>query len=288
MTKTSQLTQYLEFIRYALDSDGQSIPDVKELDWNGLYQFANEQAIAGVLFEGVKRLSNQGIKPPFKLLMQWIALVEQIVGRNRHVNSKCIEIVKQFKGSGFQCVILKGQGNALMYPNPLSRCPGDIDLLIKGNKKDIINYVKQRYPHAKTAYQHIDYPVFEDVEVEVHYLPTYLNNPIYNHRFQKWYNKMVDGGGLKEEIELPEGVGAIPVPTVEFNIVFQLAHMLHHFFDEGIGLRQFVDYYFVFRANNNQEKFQASPSKRSVWRCNQGSRFKKHCGILAYGSLRGR
>lgn len=239
--------QFLDIFRYALNPDRQAIPNVKELDWYGFYHFAREQAIVGILFEGVKHLSEHGIKPPFKLLMQWIALAEQIAGQNRHINNKCLEIVKQFKEAGFQCVVLKGQGNALMYPNPLSRCPGDIDLLVKGNKKDIINYVKQRYPHTKTAYQHIDYPVFEDVEVELHYLPTYLNNPIYNHRFQKWYNKMDDGGWVKEEVGLPEEMGAIPVPTVEFNIVFQLAHMMHHFFDEGIGLRQFVDYYFVLR-----------------------------------------
>ena len=239
--------QFLDISRYTLNPDGQSIPDVKELDWNGLYRFANEQAIAGFLFEGVKRLSDQGIKPPFELLMQWIALSEQIAGQNRLINNKCLEIVKHFKDAGFQCVVLKGQGNALMYPNPLSRCSGDIDLSVKGNKKDIIKYVKQRFPHTKTAYQHIDYPVFKDVEVELHYLPTYRNNPIYNHRFQKWYNTIADGGGLKEEVELPEGIGSIPVPTIEFNIVFQLAHMMHHFFDEGIGLRQMVDYYYVLK-----------------------------------------
>lgn len=253
MAKVLHHSQYFELFRYSLNPDRQSIPNVKELDWNGLYCFANEQAIAGFLFEGVKRLGEKGIKPPFELLMQWIALAEQIAGRNRHINNKCLEIVKQFNEAGFQCVVLKGQGNALMYPNPLSRCSGDIDLLVKGNKKDIIKYVKQRYPHTKTAYQHIDYPAFKDVEVELHYLPTYLNNPIYNHRFQKWYNTIADGGEMMEEAELPEGAGAIPIPTVEFNIVFQLAHMMHHFFDEGIGLRQMMDYYYVLKSEGRRQ-----------------------------------
>ena len=31
---------------------------------------------------------------------------------------------------GLRCCILKGQGNALMYPNPYSRTPGDIDVWI--------------------------------------------------------------------------------------------------------------------------------------------------------------
>lgn len=35
------------------------------------------------------------------------------------------------------------------------------------------------------------------------------------------------------------------MPTVEFNVIYQLSHLMHHFFDEGIGLRQMVDYYYV-------------------------------------------
>ena len=30
-----------------------------------------------------------------------------------------------------------------------------------------------------------------------------------------------------------------------FNVVYQLTHLYHHFFDEGIGMRQIIDYYFV-------------------------------------------
>jgi hypothetical protein len=46
-------------------------------------------------------------------------------------------------------------------------------------------------------------------------------------------------------------VGQIPVPTFEFNVVFQLSHMMHHYFDEGIGLRQMMDYYYLLRSIDN-------------------------------------
>ena len=98
-------------------------------------------------------------------------------------------------------------------------------------------------------YQHIDYPVFSDVEVEVHFIPTAKNNPIYNRRIQKWadewLNKKADGGYLLAE--QPDGQGKIPVPSVEFNVIYQMSHLIHHFFDEGIGLRQMIDYYYVLK-----------------------------------------
>ena len=52
---------------------------------------------------------------------------------------------------------------------------------------------------------------------------------------------------LTDEVKLPEGGGRIPVSSVEFNIIYQLMHMMHHFFDEGIGLRQMIDYYYLLR-----------------------------------------
>ena len=45
--------------------------------------------------------------------------------------------------------------------------------------------------------------------------------------------------------ELPDGAGQISVPTIEFNMIFQLIHIMRHFFHDGMGLRQLVDYYWL-------------------------------------------
>ena len=44
---------------------------------------------------------------------------------------------------------------------------------------------------------------------------------------------------------LPDGAGDIAIPTTAFNVVYQLTHLYHHFFDEGIGMRQIIDYFLV-------------------------------------------
>lgn len=255
------LNLWLELIRYCLD-DTQPLPKgIDKMDWAGLFQFCQEQAIAGVVFHTIEKLKNERIEIPREMLLQWFALSEQIKQRNMLLNKRCVELVEMFHNDGFECCILKGQGNTLMYPNPYCRTPGDIDILVRQKtderskkayvRKVVTEYVRRRFPKTRIRYQHIDYPVFSDVEVEVHFIPTAKNNPIYNKRIQKWadewLNKKADGGCLMAN--LPDGQGKIPVPSVEFNVIYQMSHLMHHFFDEGIGLRQFVDYYYLLKSD---------------------------------------
>ena len=252
--EVSLFHRYVDFIQYAIDPSLDNVPNTDGIDWRRLYMFAEKQAILGVVFEGVKRLSEQGIKPPFDVLMDWIAIAENIETRNIVIDKRCIEVQKLFAEAGFETCILKGQGNALMYPNPYSRTPGDIDIWVrpktKGRcKKDdvrrTIEYIKGINPKGKVCYHHIDYGLYKGIEVEVHFRPSFMFNPIHNHRLQKWFNKMADGGW--QMAELPDKGGRIPVPSVEFNIIFQLSHIYNHVLHEGIGLRQMIDYYYVLK-----------------------------------------
>ena len=76
--------------------------------------------------------------------------------------------------------------------------------------------------------------------VLLHFMPASMNNPLYNKRLQRWFEER-KAEQMQHCVQLPQGIGSIPVPTLEFNVVFQLTHMMHHFFDEGIGLRQMMD-----------------------------------------------
>ena len=278
---------FLEFIRYFINEKAALPENIEKMDWAGLFRFCQEQAIAGVVFEWLK-VHGEGLKIPKEVLLQWFALSEQIKQRNMLLNKRCVELTEMLRKDGFQCCILKGQGNALMYeayPQPLPkgkgdgksegrdnlgmyRQPGDIDVwvmpedMVNGSRftvhsyKDAIRerrrvvteYVRRRFPKTRIRYQHIDYPVFTDVDVEVHFIPTAKNNPIFNQRIQKWAEEeRVKADGEWLMAELPDGQGRIPVPTVEFNVIYQMSHLMHHFFDEGIGLRQMIDYYYVLK-----------------------------------------
>ena len=229
-------------VRYAIGRSEQA-PQIDVADWETMYDMSKKQAVIGVVFESVQRMG-QNATIPRQLKMNWFYKVNQIKTRNMLLNQRSAELVSMFRQDGFDCCVLKGQGNAMMYPNPYARSSGDIDLQVKGGRDLVVQYVKKRFPHTKTAYQHVDYPIFKKVPIEVHYLPVFLNNPFYNKRLKRWFDNHSEEM-YSHEVDLPDGAGRIPVPSLRFNIVFQLAHLMHHLLDEGIGLRHMLDYYFL-------------------------------------------
>ena len=130
-----------------------------------------------------------------------------------------------------------------MYPNPYSRTPGDIDIWVEGGDKRVISFVHSISPHEKACYHHIEFPSYKGVEVEVHYRPSFLLRFRHNRKLQKYYERVKEEQ-FSHRVMLGEQ-GEIAIPTVEFNLIFQLTHIFSHLMNEGIGLRQLVDYYYV-------------------------------------------
>ena len=221
-----------------------------KLNWLNLYSFASKQAILGLCFDGISRLGQEYPdelkKNPIgrDLLMTWMGTTQQIRRQNMKVNTVASKLYSMIREDGLRCCILKGQGNALMYPNPYSRNPGDIDVWVNASREQITEYAKKHFEIGDDIrYHHIETSV-DEVPVELHFFPGIMNNPIYNARLQKWFKRNADLQ-CSHIVGLPDGAGDIAIPTSPFNVVYQLCHLYHHFFDEGIGMRQIIDYYYV-------------------------------------------
>ena len=238
---------YFKFIRYSLDEGMAWDSSFQNIDWNELFHFAKKQTIAGVLFEGIKRIPKE-YAPPFKTLMTWMGYSEQIRKRNLMMNEAAHSIYERLSNDGFRCFVLKGQGNAIMYPNPYSRTPGDVDVLLCADKKTINGYLDSHFNIESKNLQHAEFE-YHGTCVEAHYFPAYMNNVFYNRRLQRWFKKNNDLQ-CSNIVELPNGAGNLAIPTSTYNVIFQLCHLYEHFFDEGIGMRQIIDYYYVV---NNDE-----------------------------------
>ena len=223
---------------------------VAGMNWQELYSFASKQAILGLCFEGIERLGKEypeelSLNPIGReLLMTWMGKAQQIRRQNMKVNAVAGKLFAMLRVDGMRCCVLKGQGNALMYPNPYSRTPGDIDVWVNASREQITEYAKKHFELGDDIrYQHIETSV-DGVPVELHFFPCTMNNPIYNARLQKWFKRNADLQ-CSNVVSLPDGIGEIAIPTTAFNVVYQLTHLYHHFFDEGIGMRQIIDYYYV-------------------------------------------
>ena len=234
---------WIDFLKYSIHEDMEQPISVNDIDWQSLLAFMRKQALIGVMMHGMNKL--KGVKIPREIIKKTFVYSEQVRQKNKMLYKKSVEVVEQYKIAGFECCILKGQGNAVMYPDSYMRMPGDIDVWVKGSREQIIQYVKQHYPKADFRYYHAEYHD-DGVSVEAHFMPGIMNNPIYNNRLQRYYAEMRDLQ-CSHWVELPDGMGKIPVPTLDFNVIFQLSHMMHHYFDEGIGLRQMLDYYYVLK-----------------------------------------
>ena len=247
MTQTSGI---FLFLRYSLGDKVDMSMVVANMDWRQLYTFASKQAILGICFDGIERLGEEYPeelkKNPIErdLLMTWMTKAQQIRRRNMKVNAVASKLYSMLREDGLRCCILKGQGNALMYPNAYSRNPGDIDVWVNASREQITEYAKKHFKLGDDIrYHHIETSV-DGVPVELHFFPCTMNNPIYNARLQKWFKRNADLQ-CSNVVSLPDGIGEIAIPTTAFNVVYQLTHLYHHFFDEGIGMRQIIDYFLV-------------------------------------------
>ena len=239
-----------EFLRYCLGNEVDMSGVVAGMNWQRLYGFASKQALLGLCFDGIERLGKEYPEELKRnpidrnLLMTWMGAAQQIRRQNMKVNGVASKLYLMLRKDGLRCCILKGQGNALMYPNPYSRNPGDIDVWIDASRERIMEYAQKKFElEDDIRLQHIE-TFLDGVPVELHFFPCSMNNLFYHARLQKWFKRNADLQ-CSNVVSLPDCIGEIAIPTAAFNVVYQLTHLYHHFFDEGIGMRQIIDYYYV-------------------------------------------
>lgn len=250
MTSNNIQTYFFDLIKVATENKSSlsGIPTPEE--WKEIYTLTKQQTLVGILFSAIEKLPKEQ-RPPRPILLKWFAAMEIIQEKNKKVNQDAAKMCEVIRKDGLRCVVLKGQGIATYYPNPSLRQCGDIDLWIEGGVKKVIDYIRSNGSINSATYMHIDYKAPVLTEVEVHYRLTFLYNPIYHQRLNKYLTEQNEL--FENYVELPDGSGKIYVPTVEFNRYYILQHIYRHYFGEGIGLRQLLDYYYVLLKGGTEE-----------------------------------
>ena len=219
-----------------------------ETEWTELYQMARQQSLTGVIYTAVARLPREQ-QPPMAIAIQWASEAETIRGLNGLLNSEAARLTRLFADKGRRTAILKGQANARLYPDTMSRQPGDIDIWVEGGKESVVALLREMdaLSEDKVLYHHAHMRFNDSIKVDVHFRPSSGNfNPITNKRLQRWLEREIQSTTM-----VPEGFN---VPSMQFALVMQLAHIQHHFLAGGIGLRQVCDYYILLRNASEEDR----------------------------------
>lgn len=212
-------------------------------EWSELFDIAKKQALSGIAFAGIEQLPQEQ-RPTKDILLQWYKLSTIIKGKNSTLDKKCALISEKFKSEGFKNCILKGQGIAQLYPTPALRLPGDIDIWLDSGDEKTIEYVKRFFPECEPTYHHVEFPIANGLDIEIHYRPTWLYNPFTNRRLQRFFE---ENAATQFNNDITTAEGSFPAATAAFNRVYILLHIYRHIFSEGVGMRQLLDYYFVLQ-----------------------------------------
>ena len=234
-----------------------SVPTAEE--WSEFYQMAGIQSVTGVCFTAFPHLT-KAQQPPVELMVRWMGEAEDIRRMNELQNQEAARLTRLFTEAGRRSAILKGQANAWLYPDRLSRQVGDIDIWVEGGKKGVVALLMELglvtelgstsvEGKPTASYHHVHLPPTKDhIVVEVHFRPSSGNfNPFTNRRLQRWLEQEI--GSSCQPVD--EGFN---VPSVRFALMMQLSHVQRHFLVGGIGMRHVCDYYWLLKNSTEEDR----------------------------------
>lgn len=241
MDRNQQL--FFELIRAGLFPSNSTRILVHEasVDWNEVFRLAEEQTVVGLVAAGIDTLPPSE-RPPQQVVLQFVGHTLHLEQRNRAMNAFIAGLMERLRKEDISALLVKGQGIAQCYEKPLWRACGDVDLLLSeddyGKAKKVLlplaSEVEQEYTHFKHQGMTIDGWVVE------------LHGTLHS-RLSARVDKLVDevqrdafcGGNVRS---WQNGRTQVFLPVPNEDVIFVFTHILHHFFFEGIGLRQICDW----------------------------------------------
>ena len=230
------------------DEDVSGLLSFSMKQWEDLVEVAITQGVAGVAFDGMSILIDTYGRDYFnhfedrafwrRFIVKWAMTVEQSYEvRNRKQIQVIDDVQKRWGEAGIRMMIMKGQAMGTYYPLPEHRAPGDIDCYLfedyaRGNEL------------AKAFADSVDEGWYKHSQIH------YRNELIENHQFfvhtregrsSKRLEKVIVGSLKDASYDyLPGTLALLPPPM--FNALFLTYHALTHFLEEGMRLKQILDW----------------------------------------------
>lgn len=211
-----------------------------KIDYSAIYKLADEQSVVGLVAAGLEHVTD--IKMAKESILQFVGSTLQIEQQNKAMNTYVARLIELLRKNDIYALLVKGQGIAQCYERPLWRASGDIDLFLSNDNfkkaKDILSPNAYRIDEEDVKRQHLSM-VIDSWVVELHGtlriglwktidkgLDDIQKSVFYDGKVRSWLN----------------GNTQIFLPKSDEDVVSIFAHILQHFYKEGIGLRQICDW----------------------------------------------
>lgn len=224
---------------FPVHGEGLMVIGSSDEDWEKVYQLAEEQSVVGLVLAGIE---HSYVKPPQDLLLQWIGEVQIIEQQNKAMNEFVASLIEKLRKNGIYAILVKGQGIAQCYEKPLWRASGDVDLLLSSGNyekaKKMLIPLSDSVENEFSGFKHTGM-AFGEWIVELHgTLHSRLSKRV-DKGIDEAQNEVFYGGNVRSWVN---GNTQVFLPRADEDVIFVFTHILHHFFIDGIGLRQICDW----------------------------------------------
>jgi len=223
----------------------------KEPNWDIIWELSRQQAVVGLVYDAIMTLPQDLMPPNMKRWLYFTIRLEEV---NKYQIQELAKIFTEFKKKGLDPILLKGQGLAQYYINPLRRQYGDFDILgAKGDDKKIseillcLGAIKIGNESGKHSTLHLD-----GIVIENHKTTCSMHYPKSREKWRKIEQSELNEFGEYLMIDkLP-----VRTPSTNFNAFYIFEHTFHHLLRGGVSLKQFCDWArFIFV---NRDKIDSS------------------------------
>lgn len=250
MTMTSSELQYFSLMRAALWGSPVSIDG--DIDWREVMRIAQHHATTVLVADVASRLP-EGSRPPEDSLAKMKSAMRSNLFGQLESKQMLSTVVTALREKGIDPVLLKGFSLARLYPNPVLRQFGDIDLYVGLDHFHEACAVVRSLSGAYTWCMEVDSGRHYNVEFgktvfEIHRVSADVTDPK-----EREVYAAIEQDGLKDHpqrVDL-DGLGIL-VPSNEFIVFFTFYHAWHHFLTTGVGWRQVSDVVMALHAYYGQ------------------------------------
>jgi len=231
---------FFELLRAGLWEKDARLLQYKDIDYSVIMRLAEEQSVVGLVAAGLEHVID--VKVPQVLALQFAGQAIQLEQRNKEMNAFVAELIEKLRKNDVYAILVKGQGIAQCYEKPLWRSSGDVDLLLSESNyeraKELLSpsatMVETEFTHFKHQGMTVDGWVVE------------LHGTLHS-RLSKRVDDGIDaaqrevfyGGKVRSWMN---GGTQVFLPASDEDVIFVFTHIQHHFFFEGIGIRQICDW----------------------------------------------